>query len=391
MKFRQFKSSAARRIVLLASGLMFFYGVFLGGLQCVISLVAANFGANAGGMGLLVSAQFLTAVAAPIPAGALADKIGRKPVLMASAFTFGLGCLIAGSAQVAAVYIGGALLVGAGYSVCESGCCAILSDVDPENAARWITFTQALLCIGAVLSPIATRLAMDHFNASWRLVFYTCAAAFILLGLMLSFISFPSSTPTPHLRPTKQRNGSGLFISAPFIILFVSILLYVGLESGFGYFVESLFSTEIQQGAAGSLAVSLYWAGMAASRLLFSVRSLNHRRLLILCFGASCLMFALLALLRSSFTALIVCALAGMSCGPIWSTLMAESARRFPQNAGSATGIMSAGCGLGGILYPSLMGMIAVHFGLRGAFALLALTGLVGLLLCLRLSETPAD
>ena len=60
---------------------LFFYGFYLGGVQLVISEVSREYGQNAAGMGGLVAAQHVAAVVLPVVLGALADRIGKKPVL----------------------------------------------------------------------------------------------------------------------------------------------------------------------------------------------------------------------------------------------------------------------------------------------------------------------
>ena len=120
-------------------------------------------------------------------------------------------------------------------------------------------------------------------------------------------------------------------------------------------------------------------------RLLFSLRNFDSKRLLVCCFVAAAALFVLLATLRLRWLALILCALVGAAYGPVWSTLIAEASLRFPEHSGSAAGAMSAGCALGGILYPTVMGMTAKFASLQAAFLLLALTAAAGALLCSQL------
>ena len=77
------------------------------------------------------------------------------------------------------------------------------------------------------------------------------------------------------------------------------------------------------------------------------------------------------------------CFAAGFSYGPIWSTLVAQATGLFPEAGAGAAGIMSAGCGIGGIVYPVLMGAACDGMGLGGAFGLLAATAAAGMILCM--------
>ena len=372
----------ARRVVAVLSAILFFYGFLLGGLQLVIADAAAEFGAGATGMGALVSAQHLSAMAMPVLMGALSDRIGKKKVLCAFCAIFGLGCLLSGVARSAAVYVLGTLFFGAGYSVCESQCCAVLSDLDREKSARYINLTQGLLCVGAILGPICVQACRSGFGADWRIAFYICAAAFFLLTVPLCMLRFPAAAPGTG----KQKTHVGRFFACGvFVALFVAMMFYVGLENGFGYFADSLLTERVQKSGAG--AISLYWAGMAVSRLIFSARPYKMRPVLVACFGAAAALFVALAFSGTEWILLAISALIGAAYGPVWSTLVAAAAAQFPESTASATGLMSTACGLGGILYPLLMGATIERASLTAAMLVLAATAAAGGAFCLRLKR----
>ena len=89
--------------------------------------------------------------------------------------------------------------------------------------------------------------------------------------------------------------------------------------------------------------------------------------------------------------AIVAAALIGFSFGPVWANLMNLAAQRHPGNSGGAMGLMSAGCGLGGAVFPALMGLLSDRLNLGAAFALLAvaalIAGLVSLLAARRASQ----
>ena len=169
-------------VLALLCTVLFFYGFYLGGVQLVISEVSREYGQNAAGMGGLVAAQHVAAVVLPVVLGALADRIGKKPVLCIFAAVFAVGCFLAGLSKNLGVYVIGAVCVGAGYSVCESVSSAVLSELDAEKGARYINLSQALLSLGAVVSPFLVQWLQKSRHASWRLPFLICAAAYTLLA-----------------------------------------------------------------------------------------------------------------------------------------------------------------------------------------------------------------
>lgn len=363
------KTVNGRRLVAVCCALMFAYGFFLGASQAIIESVAGDLGMDIAGMGALVSLQFLPAAFIPVLMGRLADRVGRKGVISAFCAVFGIGLVVCAGARRPAVYAAGAILVGAGYSVCESGCCAAMSDLGPAWSARGINLSQALLCLAAVLSPGVIR----ALRLGWRRSLLLCAVFYAMLLPALLTTRFPA----PLSAKGEDRGGVGkLLTSGTFLCLLAGILLYVGLETGFGYFIESLISGRFGETAVSC--VSLYWLGMMSSRFLFSSIRYPAKPVLVGCFAASAALFVVLTLSASAPVALALCFATGFAYGPIWSTQMTEANVRYPQHTGTASGLMSAGCGAGGILFPALTGLAARRFSLSTAFWMLSGIALAG-------------
>ena len=190
---------------------------------------------------------------------------------------------------------------------------------------------------------------------------------------------------TARLRKADHGSARSLLSSAAFLCLFIGILLYVGLETGFGYFIETLISNRF--GSTVVSCVSLYWLGMTLSRFVFSVVRYRSKPLLIAGFTLSAALCVALTASHLTALSLTLCFATGFAFGPIWSTLVAEATARHPEHAGTASGLMSAGCGIGGIVFPLLTGLSARWFSLNTAFALLSGVALAGTLLCVILPE----
>lgn len=370
------------RLVMLAAILMFFYGFILGGQQLVIVDIAAEYQTGQKGMGFLISVQYMAAVLMPICMGAVADKVGKKKILVAFIAIFGIGCLFSGLSNRVFLYLLGAFLIGSGYSVCETLCSALMTDLDSEQGMRYINITQFLLSIGAIISPVLICFCMDHLGADWRLTFWICAAAFFVLTIMFGRTPFPEKKEKIETSVNRKQGYSNWQIGM-LSGLFIAIVLYVGLENGFGYFVNLLFAIHLRSEDLGAVAISAYWAGMAASRFLCGLRSYHPQRMLLTCFFLASILFAMLILLKLPWLSVGICCLLGVVYGPIWGTLVALAGGISPENSAGAIGFMSTGCGLGGILYPVLMGALSEAFSLRTAFWCLSMTAMAGFLICL--------
>ena len=353
---------------------MFFVGFEMGGFQLALRGISGEFAIGAVGGGLLVAAQYVSIIFMPLVFGRLSDRAGKRRVLLVFLLVFCGGCVLAARSSSVLLFAAGVFCIGAGYSVCESTGSAALADASPENGARWVNLSQGALSLGAVFSPILLQLGTSAFGWSWRAVFWICFAGALVSLVPLIKIRFPARTVEAErlaVRPLRR-----VLADPVFVLFFCTILLYVGLENGFGYFTESLFALRLNAASFGAYAISAYWASMALSRFVFGVLSVKPERALVFCLFASAVLFAALALLRSPALALAAAALIGFSFGPVWANLMNLAARRHPGGSGGAMGLMSAGCGLGGAVFPALMGFVSDRFNLRAAFLLLAFAAL---------------
>lgn len=371
------KKGIFTHIVPMLCALMLFYGFFLGGLQYVIAQVTAQYSLAEAGIGALVAAQHVTAALAPALMGALADRIGKKKILVAFAFVFGAGSLICACAPTIGGYLIGICLIGAGYSVCESLCTAVVSDVDPQKSAQYINLTQCLLSAGAIVAPLIMQGLIKNGVCSWRGLFVICAAAYFAMSAAMLFYRFPAAEKG-------EKAEKGKILKSPlFLCLLAAIVIYVGLENGFGYFVETLFRTERHSESAGAYGISAYWAGMTLARLLYSIRPYRKGRVVRLSFLCAAAAFILLVLVPQKWLCVAICAAVGVAYAPIWCTVMACATEYFPERKASVAGLMSAGCGAGGIVFPMLTGAVAQSFSVVTAFIMLSGIALIGALLCL--------
>lgn len=354
--------------------LMFFVGFEMGGFQLALRSISGEFSVGTIGGGLLVAAQYVSVILMPLVFGRLSDRAGKRTVILVFLLIFFFGCVFAALARDVLLFAAGVFCIGAGYSVCESAGSAALADASSTRGARWVNLSQGALSLGAVCSPVLTQFGTVSFGWSWRAVFWICAAGALASLIPLLLARFPAQSAVVRQQPSKSARA--FFTDPAFTLFFCAILLYVGLENGFGYFAESLFALRLNAASLGAYAISAYWASMAFSRFLFGVLPFKPERSLVCCLFVSAALFAALALLRLPAPALAVAALIGFSFGPVWSNLMNLAARRHPGNSGGTMGLMSAGCGLGGVAFPALMGLISGRINLSAAFLLLAFAAL---------------
>lgn len=182
--------------------------VFLGGLSAIAPLAidmglpafastAAALGVQAGDMAHSLSLFLLGFSLGPLVVGPLADRFGRRPMLIAGLLVFiagGLGTAIAGE-------FNGMLwwrtVQGVGSGVAATLPFAIARDLYQGDEARVrLSFMTLVLGVGPILAPVLGAVAL-HLGG-WRAIYGTLAAGGLLF-LVVTSIGFRESAPVARV------------------------------------------------------------------------------------------------------------------------------------------------------------------------------------------------
>ena len=156
----------------------------------VIAILIENLGGNENNVGTIIAMAPITTVLFSPILGVLADKWGRKPVivlgLMGMVAWFGLFAIASSMIYLyAGSFIGGFLSAGA-----ISAATAFISDVtDEEERGGYITKFQAFMMLGAFLPPLIAGYLAEISLSLPFIVMGSIAA----IGLILSILLLPET------------------------------------------------------------------------------------------------------------------------------------------------------------------------------------------------------
>ena len=187
------------------------------------------------------------------------------------------------------------------------------------------------------------------------------------------------------INETKKKDNA--FIKPIMIILAISMFCIIGMETGYGNFIDSFMDHKFSNDSISAATLSAFWGGMAVSRLLFSFVDYNAVRSLKIGFASAAIFMALLTFIRNPSSAVIVSGLVGFAYGPTWCTINALAAQNSEGNSGTAVGLMSIASGVGGIVLPSVMGFIAGKGTVTAAIWALVVISAIGAAVCLTLKS----
>jgi fucose permease len=338
---------------------------------------------EAGSMLALQPAGYLVAVMA---AGQLINRFGMRAVLSVGLLASALGFAGFG---LASDWISGAAMMfvtGLGFGVMEVGTNTLLIRVGGERRPNLLNFTHLFFGVGSFIGPGLSAHAVGA-GVSWRMAFMVAGllAASVAVGWSFLDLAVPTGAPAAEKAPHPATVHSRLALW-----LAVMLGLYVGVEMGIGGWLTKYMVTVREVGLtyAGN-ALSLYWLGLAAGRLVLSALSHHVREqtlLVMLSVMAAVAVPAALAV-EAPAQAVMCFAATGLGFSGIFPSVIALGGRYHPHDTARATSVMIAGAGVGGIVIPWAMSAIADGAGLSAGMAFYAAICVVMALLAVGLAR----
>lgn len=278
-------------------------------------------------------------------------------------------------------------LNGVGASALETAVAAFIMERLSGRRALFMSRVEVAFGLGAVLLPaLASGLIA---LGVWRQTFGVTGALAVALGSMAAFTRNAGPTgedlhgardrEPPPPPAFASRRAKGLVLA---VFLFMTFL-YVGLEGSLNGFLPSLFHVGFHTAAdVAALTVTLFWLAMVAGRVAIGwvARHLSYDRYLLISIVVA--LGALVALSRSRSLGIGFAwvAVLGLGMAAIYSVLMTYANHSFPGRALLITALVTAVAGLGGAVFPALVGHVmdvwrpaAILWGLCAIPALLGL------------------
>ena len=154
-------------------------------------------GANPIQIGVILGFFGAVMTFAHIPAGHLSDRIGRRPLMIASWLIGIFATALMAFASTLPVFVAGVLLYGLTAFVASPLDSYTTAARGNWSVARAITFVSMTFNAGAVLGPITGGWIGDHYGL--RTVYFLATAMFVISTFLIQFIS---AQPRDHHDPS---------------------------------------------------------------------------------------------------------------------------------------------------------------------------------------------
>ena len=211
--------------LVLLSASLFTWGIGEGMFFNFQPIYLQQLGADTLTIALVFSLFGLAMLITHIPAGYLADRLGRKPVLVAAWTTGLLAAWVMALARSLPVFIVGMLLYGLTAFVSSPLNSYITAARGKLSLARAMTLITAAYNLGAVFGPISGGWIGERLGL--RSVYLISACIFIVSTILLLFLrSQPREIHDPAASPEKLRKNRHFvsFLGITFLVIFVMYL-----------------------------------------------------------------------------------------------------------------------------------------------------------------------
>ena len=352
--------------LLLAS--IFMNGFETGGYQAALLYVGQEYDLSIGQQGILASVQLFATMIAPLLLGALADRIGKKIMLVVFTAIRVLSAAIILLATDSLTFAVGIFVLGFSCSIVQYVAIAGMQDAYPLTRNRRMGFITAMFALGAVIAPLLVGFSLTT-RWGWQGFFLVSGIVFLILTVLLWRTSFEPREVAQQKET--DSGGTGIYFKGAALLCFI-MFIYVGVENGIGFFLNDYMTSQLKS-SIGYAAVSIFWLMMIPSRILSGIFSRYHKHFIIFApLGAAALLFLLPALTQEALAFILIAAL-GFCCGAVYPNVLNFAYEYAAGKTATVDGFITFATGVGGTVVSAAFGFLLDGIGFKSSFIVLAL------------------
>ncbi len=173
------------KLLLTCAGVLFLDGFDTQAIGYVAPALAKEWGLSKGALGPVFSAGLFGLMIGALVFGPLADRVGRKKIIILSTLAFGIGALVTAFVQDVNTLLAIRFLTGLGLGGAMPNAIAMTSEFNPRR--RRATMVMIMFCgfsVGAALGGLLAAALIPQFG--WRSVFVVGGVAPLLLVPILA-------------------------------------------------------------------------------------------------------------------------------------------------------------------------------------------------------------
>jgi MFS family permease len=330
---------------------MFFLGISVS----LIGAAARNIGLSPYQIGLLIAVQQVGFILSVSISGALADMVEKPRILLVGSLVLGFSFLTFYLSELFWINLVIMFGIGAGMATYEGVTDAMLLDIHTQHQSLHINVNHFFVTLGSIM--ITTYLLFLQVN--WRQSVIQSGIVVLLLAVFFGLTKLENkpNRSDPYLKRLQILSRERILM-----VLYIAAALAVGVELGsVGILTTFLMELRGFSPVTSKAGLLVFLGSMAAGRVLFGFLTRRDQILqhILVLFGLSFLFFTGLYFLNLGRSTYIAICLAGMSLSALLPMIFALAGLLYQDIAGTVLGSIKVAGGLGGILLPFFMSVIA--------------------------------
>lgn len=353
--------------------------------------------------GLVVAAGSASFVLSTTAAGFVLPRLGVRVTVAAGLLLEVLGLLLFGAwpgvALTAAVYA----LLGVGFGAMEVAGNELVISMERGGRGQLMNLVHAAFAVGGITVTWATSWFLQG-GGDWRLVYRLLGGATLLVALFL--LTRPALAVTGMARGAggaaqqgrqqgRRRRSVPDRSQALLLVILAAMGVYVGIELGVAAWMSEFVVTAVGGSVAeGARIVSLYWVGLCLGRVGVGIlhRGTGHARVILTLAAVAVAGLTITVPAGGLGWAAAGAVITGIGLSALYPLLISLAGSEYPTRRSQAMGLTAAGGGLGSMLVPLAITVVADAFGIRaGMLVYLALAVILSALSAALLSMTRRD
>lgn len=325
----------------------------------VVSILQDKYGFSYGVTGTMLSFMSIGNMAASFASGILPGRIGTKNTVMLLCSGYLLGYLLMAFIGIVGVLTGAFLLVGIAKG-CALNNCTVLVGNHSADRTKGMSLMHACYASGALLCPFLIALLLKGGNTLPML-------GIAAIGLVLWLVFFVAKLPgrVTDAAGKKEKTSFDFLKSKKFWILTGLVFCQNAAETSVtGWLVTYYKNQGILSGTWSNYTVTIMWGATLIARLLiafvFPIKR-TYRALAVMGFACTVL-YGILVVMQNPLGAIAMLFAFAFSMAGVNPVAVAGVGKEM---SAASMGVMLPCAGIGAILMPWIIGIVADGVGLQ--------------------------
>lgn len=322
--------------------------------------LAQDVGRPLSDLGTLLSALFTGMLLSQAVSGGVVDRYGVRPASLTSFALYAAGAMSLPFAPSLRWLLASGLVMGLGFGMSSIALNSLAATLMPVRPGFVLNLINVWYAVGTVAGPFLASLWLDRGGRAADVL--VLAGLSLLLLTPAAWMLVPGRDTLPRtVAPRAATPAAGRWRPSPALLLIgLVVLLYGGIEAGFGGWVASYVQQTIGASASrAALLTSLFWLSYLVGRIAATIVTLTVRPGYVLAATSAVALVGgvVLGVAHGHATPTVVAiVLLGFGVGPVYPAMFALVTSRFRERPATAVSVTASIGSLGAVVLPWVMG-----------------------------------